>query len=116
MPLVWVQYWTALPVVVDDGAMNDGSQSGGRVLSGAHPAESSLQHRLIDGESNSQLSKSLMLNIGALQSASSAPAVLIVSQTIDLAVAHHTISLSKTQNYTNSTLRPRASTRPDNTT
>ena len=67
MPHIWVQYWTALPIIVDDSAMNDGSQSGGRVLSGAYPAESSLQHRLINTESNSQLSKSHMLNVEALQ-------------------------------------------------
>ena len=72
MPLMWVQYWTALPIVVEDRAMAEESQSGGRSLSWGHPADPSLQHRLADGESNAQTSTPGPFTIEALQGSTSA--------------------------------------------
>ena len=50
MPLVWVQYWTTLPVVVEDRVMSDRSHSGGRISSGAERMDAIPQHRLSDRE------------------------------------------------------------------
>ncbi|KAL8824410.1 MAG: hypothetical protein Q9191_005078 [Dirinaria sp. TL-2023a] len=46
MPLLWVQYWTALPVLVEDGEMNDGNHLGGRLPPGTYPVDPSLQYRV----------------------------------------------------------------------
>ena len=67
MPLVWVQYWTALPIFVEDRAMAEEHQSGGRSLSGGYPTDPSLQHRLADGESNAQTSTLRPFTIEALK-------------------------------------------------
>ena len=72
MPLIWVQYWTALPIVVEDQAMTEGNQSG-RLPSGGHPVDISLQGRLADGESNVQTSTPLSFTIEALQDPTPAP-------------------------------------------
>ena len=55
MPLIWVQYWTALPIFVEDRAMNDGGQLGGRLPAGGHPVDPSNQHRLGDTEGNAPI-------------------------------------------------------------
>ena len=46
MPLLWVQYWTALPVLVEDGEMNDGSHLGGRLPPGTYPVDPSTHYRI----------------------------------------------------------------------
>ena len=50
MPLIWVQYWTALPVVVEDRGMSDRSHSGGRISSAGERIDPVPQHRLSDRE------------------------------------------------------------------
>jgi len=54
MQLLWVQYWTALPVIVEDRDMTDESQAGGRMPLGAFPIDTSGQYRPGDSEGNTR--------------------------------------------------------------
>ena len=72
MPLIWVQYWPTMPIVVEDRAMTEGNQSGGRLPSGGHPVDTSLQSRLADGESTVQTSTPLSFTVELLQDPMSA--------------------------------------------
>jgi len=51
MQLLWVQYWTALPVIVEDRDMSDESQAGGRMPLGAFPVDTSGQYQYRPGDS-----------------------------------------------------------------
>ena len=85
MPLFWVQYWTALPVVVEDRVMSDRSHSGGRVSSGAERLDTVPQHRSSDREDGASRGTSFtrFQDSGKL---SSSPVVLTIKQPISQAV------------------------------
>lgn len=51
MPLLWVQYWTALPIVVEDRDMSDAGNVGGRLPSGPCSIDPSTQFRPGEGDS-----------------------------------------------------------------
>lgn len=54
MQLLWVQYWTALPVIVEDRDMSDESQAGGRMPLGVFPIDTSGQYRPGDSEGDTR--------------------------------------------------------------
>lgn len=61
MQLLWIQYWTALPVIVEDRDMNDGSQLGGRMASSTFPLDPSSQYRLSESEEDTRTFYSIAL-------------------------------------------------------
>ena len=59
MQLLWIQYWTALPVIVEDRDMSDGGQMGGRMPPATFPLDPSGQYRLNDSEGNTRMCRVL---------------------------------------------------------
>lgn len=50
MQFIWIQQWTALPVIVEDSEMNEGNVSGGRLLLGQQGVDPSTQPKLSEKE------------------------------------------------------------------
>lgn len=51
MRLLWVQQWTVLPVIVEDGAMGDENiQQSGRLLHGGQAVDPSMRQRVGERE------------------------------------------------------------------
>ncbi len=55
MQLLWIQYWTALPVIVEDRDMSDGGQTGQRIPPGTIPIDPSTQYRPSESEGNTRM-------------------------------------------------------------
>ena len=86
MPLIWVQYWTALPVVVEDRVMSDRSHSGGRTSSEAERMDTIPQHRLSGREDSASRGTSFTRFIQDSGNPLSSRLVLTVKQPISQAV------------------------------
>lgn len=58
MQVIWIQQWTALPVIMEGQEMNEGSVSGGRLSLGQVPVDPSTLQEISENEGYPASSKS----------------------------------------------------------